>query len=143
MSIGLFSMIAQAAPQPSTILQAIWLGTLILFVISVFAAGFTAKKIENIHNPTYSKAFLALMLIGPFSLAGFMMFGLFFQAPPIVALIIGYSIIPIAIYKIVFTSMWSEAAIIWIVTAIVQAGATYGLILAGVVSLATFTGGAA
>jgi hypothetical protein len=139
---GLFALFTQAAPQPSTVLQAIWLGTLILFIISVFTAGFTAKKIENIHNPTYSKAFLALILIGPFSLAGFMMFGLFFQAPPIVALIIGYSIIPIAIYKIVFGSMWSEAAVIWIVTAIVQAGATYGLILAGVVSLASFTGGA-
>ena len=141
-SLAGIAVLVQEAPRTSTVVQAIWLAAIVIFVVSWITTGFTAKRIENLHNPTYAKAFLAQLLIGPFSLAAFMMFGLYFQAPPIVAFLIAYSIIPIIIYKIVFScAMWREAALIWIVVFLVQGAVGYGLILAGFLSLAAFTGG--
>jgi hypothetical protein len=132
----------QEAPRGSTIVQAIWLAAIIIFIVSWITTGFTAKRIENLHNPTYGKAFLSQILIGPFSLAAFVMFGLYFEAPLVVAFLVAYSIIPIIIYKIVFScAMWREAALIWIVVFLVQTAVGYGLVLAGVLSLAAFTGG--
>ncbi|NIM50358.1 MAG: hypothetical protein GTN62_09370 [Gemmatimonadales bacterium] len=144
MDVGLLAMLQQGTqPRPSTIIQAIWLGTLILFVVAVFVTGFTAKQINNIHRPTYTKAFIALFLAGPLTLAGFFIFGLFFQAPPLVAFGVAYVLIPIALYKIVFSSMWREAALIWLVVTVVEAGVAYLLILVGLLSLAAVTGGGA
>ena len=132
----------QEAPRESTIVQAIWLAAIIMFVVSWISTGFTAKRIENLHNPTYSKAFLSHILIAPFSLGAFMMFALYFQAPLLLAFLVAYSIVPIVIYKIVFScAMWREAALIWIVVFLVQSAVGYGLILAGILSLAAFTGG--
>ena len=131
---------AQAGPAPSTVVQTIWIALSILGVISIFIVGFTAKKIENIHNPTYSKAFLAQVLVGFLATAGFFIFGLFLKAPAVVAFGIAYSIIPIIVYRLVFASMWREAATIWLVVTLVQAGVTYGLVLAGMMSLAAITG---
>ena len=132
----------QEAPRESTIVQAIWLAAIIMFVVSWISTGFTAKRIENLHNPTYSKAFLSHILIGPFSLGAFMMFALYFEAPLLLAFLVAYSIVPIVIYKIVFScAMWREAALIWIVVFLVQSAVGYGLILAGILSLAAFTGG--
>jgi hypothetical protein len=133
--------VSQEGPRESTVVQAIGLATIIIFLVSWITTGFTAKRIENLHNPTYGKAFLAQLLIGPFSLAAFMMFGLYFEAPWIVAFLVAYSIIPIVIYKIVFScAMWREAAIIWFVVFLMQTAVGYGLILAGILSLAAFTG---
>ena len=142
MIISTLSMLqqAQADPAPSTVLQTIWIALTILGIISVLVVGFMAKKINNIHNPTYSKAFLAQVLVGFLATAGFFIFGLFLQAPTIVAFGIAYSIIPIIVYRLVFASQWTEAATIWLVVTLVQAGVTYGLVLAGMVSLAAMTG---
>jgi hypothetical protein len=131
---------AQSGPQPSTVISTIWVGLLVLAVLGVIVTGFTAKRIENIHNPTYVKAFVAQFLIGWLSMAAFFMFGLFLQAPPLVAFGIAASLVPIVVYKTVFGSMWREAALIWLVVTIVQTGATYGLTVAGLVSLAAMTG---
>jgi hypothetical protein len=54
-----------------------------------------------------------------------------------VAFALAYSIIPIAIYKIVFSCMWREAALIWVVTTVVMAGVSYLLFLIGLLSFAT------
>ena len=140
-SLACIAVLAQEAPRTSTVVQAIWLAAIVIFVVSWITTGFTAKRIENLHSPTYAKAFLAQLLIGPFSLAAFMMFGLYFEAPPLVAFLVAYSIIPIIIYKIVFScAMWREAALIWIVVFLVQGAVGYGLIMAGVLSLEAFTG---
>lgn len=142
MNVAFLASLQQAAqnqPQASTVVQTIWLALTILGVLSIIVVGFTAKKIENIHNPTYSKAFLAQFLVGLLSTVGFFLFGLFLQAPPLVALGLAYSVIPILIYRIVFASMWSEAAIIWVVVTLVQVGVGYGMVLTGLVSLAAFT----
>jgi len=142
MTVSSLSMFQQtpAGPAPSTVVQTIWIALAALAIISIVVVGFTAKKIENIHNPTYSKAFLAQMLVGFLATAGFFIFGLFLQAPAIVAFGIAFSIIPIIVYRLVFASQWSEAATIWLVVTLVQAGVTYGLVLAGMVSLAAITG---
>lgn len=132
----------EEGPTMSTVIQAIWLGMLIMFVFSVFAAGFTAKKIENLHAPTYSKAVLATLLKNMLALAGFAIFGVFLQAPVIVTWIIVAGLIPIFVYKMVFSApMWREAALIWIVALIVEVGVGYVLVLVGLLSLAAFQGG--
>ena len=69
-----------------------------------------------------------------------MVFGLLFKAPVFVAFGIPFTVIPIATYRVVFRSLWSEAALIWIVVSVVQASLGYALILAGLVSLSAFTG---
>lgn len=127
--------IAAPAADAGTTFGAIWIGLIALGILGIFVAGFTAKKINNIHNPTYSKAFLAQLMIGLFSMAGFFVFGLYFDAPTPVALGISCSLIPIVIYRIVFGSLWSEALIIWFVTAMVTGGVGWGLILTGLLTL--------
>ena len=130
-----------SSPDAESVVITIWMALIILGIIGVFVCGFTAKKINNIHNPTYGKAFLAQMFVGAFSLAGFFVFGLFLKAPVPVALGLSYAIIPIIVYRIVFGCLWTEALIIWFVTTAVQAAVGWGLILAGMLSLAAITGG--
>ena len=125
----------------TTIIQAVGLAAIIVFVFSVWASGFTAKRINNISGATYTKAFLATLLKGLLSLAGIFVFGLFLRADPIVALVIAYSIIPIAVYRIVFASMWREAALVWFVALIVEGVVGYALFWIGVLSLAPFMSG--
>jgi hypothetical protein len=140
MNAPLLALITQASQQPpsaSDVIGAVWLGLTILGILSIIVVGFTAKKINNISNPTYAKAFVAQLLIGPLSLAALALFGLYLQAPPVVALALAYSIIPIALYKIVFSCMWREAALIWIVTTVVMGGVSYLLFLIGLLSFAT------
>ncbi len=130
----------QAPVRQSTLFQALWLAGLILFIATVWATGFTAKKINNIHNPGYGKAFLAQLLIYfafPFILGLFL---LLFKAPLPVALGVPYVVLPIAIYKVVFGSMWREAALIWLVVTIVTAGVGYLLTLVGFLSLGSLMG---
>jgi hypothetical protein len=134
-------MVLQDTVSEGEIVGGVWLGLMILFFVAVFATGFTAKKINNISAPGYGKALIAQMLIGPLSLAGLMMFGLYFEAPPILALAVAYSFIPIIVYKIIFSCMWREAALIWIVVLLVQSAATYILMLVGWISLSAIMGG--
>lgn len=136
LSLPLTAATAQAATDPSTVLGTIWLALVCLGILGIFVAGFTAKKINNIHNPTYSKAFLAQFLIGLFSLAGIFVFGLYLHAPTPVAIGLSLTVIPVAIYRVVFGSMWTEALIIWFVTTTVQGGVGWGLMLAGLIGLA-------
>lgn len=135
--LALISQASQQGPSAGDVIGAVWLGLTILGILSIIVVGFTAKKINNISNPTYAKAFVAQLLIGPLSLAALMLFGLYLQAPPVVAFALAYSIIPIVLYKIVFSCMWREAALIWIVVSVVMAGASYLLFLLGLLSFAT------
>ena len=135
--LALVSQASQPPPSAGDVIGAVWLGLTILGIVSVFVVGFMAQKINNISNPTYAKAFVAQLLIGPLSLAALALFGLYFQAPPIVAFAMAYSVIPIALYKIVFSCMWREAALIWIVTTVVMGGLSYLLFLVGLLSFAT------
>jgi hypothetical protein len=135
--LTLFSQASQQGPSTGDVVGAVWLGLTILGIISIIVVGFTAKKINNISNPSYAKAFVAQLLIGPLSLAALALFGLYFQAPPVVAFAMAYSIIPIALYKIVFSCMWREAALIWIVATVVMGGVSYLLFLVGLLSFAT------
>jgi hypothetical protein len=124
----------QDTPSEGDIVGALWIALTILGLVAVFVTGFTAKKINNIHAPSYGKALLAQILIGPLSLAGLMMFGIYLEAPPIFALAMAYSVIPIVIYKIVFACMWREAALIWIVVLLVQSAVAYAMLLLGYIS---------
>ena len=126
-------------PTLSTVIQAVWLALFIIFVFSVFAAGFTAKRIDNIHEPTYGKAVLATMLKNMTGLAGLFAFGLFFQAPVVVTLAVALCLIPILMYRMVFSCMWREAALIWLVATIVEGGLGYLLAIVGIVSWGVVT----
>ncbi len=107
--------IAQAQPDPTNVLQGLFLAFLIIFVFDVFVAGFTAKKIENIHAPSYSKAFFATLLKNMMSWAGLAFMGLYLGANPIVVLVVVLALIPTVVYKLVFSSTMGEALVIAIV----------------------------
>ncbi len=137
----LATLLAQAQNQPSasTILQGIMVGMLIIFVFSVGTTLFITKKISNISEPTFGKAFLATILKNMFFLPTFLV-GLTLDGMPILgALAIAAMIVPILVYKVVYGSMWREALVVWLVVFVVEAAATYGLTLAGMMSLEAFT----
>ena len=135
MSGDVLLAIQQTQPKPSTILQGILLGIFIIFVFGVFATGFTAKRISNIHNPTYTKAFLATLLKNITSWAGLATTIFLFQLPPVVAFFSVATIFPIVVYRLVFASMWREAALIWIVVFALEIGLGYLLTVVGMMSL--------
>ncbi len=87
----LLAQAAQQAPvRESTVIQTLLLAGLIVFIAAVWATGFTAKKINNISNPSYGKAFVAQLLLYfafPFLLGLFL---LFFKAPLPIALGVPY-----------------------------------------------------
>ncbi|MCH9015842.1 MAG: hypothetical protein IH877_09190 [Gemmatimonadetes bacterium] len=119
----------------TTLLQAIWLGLAVVFVFSVFTAGFVAKKINNISGATYAKAFLATILknvVGLSSIA----FMFYLDINPIAALAVASTIVPIIIYRVVFgcPRFW-EAILVWLPVVFVEVGLSYMLTLVGLISL--------
>jgi hypothetical protein len=136
MGLTILPVLQQAAeeqPLASDIIQAMVLGILIIFVFSVVAAGFTAKRINNIHEPSYSKAFGATLLKNLFGWTALALFGLYFDAPLVVTLIVPLAIVPMIAYRFVFSCMWREAALIWIVAFAVEVAVGYLLTLVGLV----------
>ena len=143
MSLAVLAGVFQAgetAPSAGSVLQALMLGILIVFVFSFLAAGFTAKRIENIYEPSYAKAFGATLLKNLVGWAAFAVFAAYFQAPLAVTLVVCVALVPIAIYKFVFSCMWLEAAIIWLVALVVELAVGYALTVIGIVELARITG---
>ena len=137
----LVTLLAQAQSQPSvsTVLQGIMVGMLIVFVFSVGSTLFITKKINNISEPTFGKAFLATILKNILFLPTFMI-GLMLDGMPILgALAIAAIVVPVLAYKIVYGCMWREALVVWLVVFVVEAAVTYGLILAGLMSIEAFT----
>ena len=129
----------QAPPiTPSGVLGMFWLAGFVMFAVSFICVGFVAKRINNIAEASYGKAFLATFLKGLGTLVGLAVFLFYLKAPPIFALTMAYSIIPIAVYKVVFSSMWSEAALIWLVALFIEGVAGVALIMAGLLTLAPF-----
>ena len=92
-------------------------------------------------RPTYTKAFGATLLKNLVGWTALAVFGLYFQAPVIVTLIVGVALVPIAIYRFVFACMWREAALVWLGAFVVEVAAGYALTLVGLVKLAAITGG--
>ncbi len=137
----LVPLLAQAQSQPSvsTILQGIMVAILIIFVFSVGSTLFITKKINNISQPTFGKAFLATilknMLFLPVFLIGLTLEGM----PPLAAFGIAALIVPMLVYKIVYGCMWREALVVWLAVFVVEGAVGYGLTLAGMMSLEAFT----
>ena len=130
---------AQNQPSPSTILQGIMVGMLIVVVFSVGSTLFITKKINNISEPTFGKAFLATILKNMFFCPTFLI-GLTLEGMPILgSLAIAAIIVPILVYKIVYGCMWREALVVWLVVFVVEFAVGYGLTLAGMMSLEAFT----
>ncbi len=130
---------AQSQPSVSTILQGIMVAILIIFVFSVGSTLFITKKINNISEPTFGKAFLATilknMLFLPVFLIGLTLEGM----PPLAAFGIAALIVPMLVYKIVYGCMWREALVVWLAVFVVEGAVGYGLTLAGMMSLEAFT----
>ena len=129
----------QTPPDASSILYAILLGGGIVFVLSVFTTGYVAKKINNISEPSYSKAFGATFFKALLLGSGFAMASFVTRMNPVIVWAVAATVIPLVIYKTVFGSMWREAAVIWLVVSIQESALIYGLTLAGVMSLQAFT----
>jgi hypothetical protein len=136
----LLALLAQAQSQPSasTIVQSMMLAALILFVISVIATGFTTKKIDNISEATFGKAFLATflknMLFWPAFMIGLTLEGM----PPLGAFAIAAVIVPMLVYKVVYSCMWRETFVVWLAVSAVEFGSGYGLTLVGLASFEAF-----
>ena len=136
----LAALLAQAQNQPSasTILQGIMVGLLIVFVFSVASTTFITKKINNISGATVGKAVLATvfknMLFWPAFLIGLTLEGM----PPVAAFALAALIVPMIVYKIVYSCMWREAFVVWLVVMVVELATSYGLTLVGLMSLEAF-----
>ena len=136
--VTLFSQ-AQSQPSASTIIEAILVGMLIIFVFSVGSTLFITKKINNISQSTFGRALLATILKNMFFLPTFLI-GLTLKGMPILgALAIAAIVVPMVVYKIVYGCMWREALVVWLVVFVVEAAVAYGLTLAGLMSLEAFT----
>ena len=112
----LATLLAQAEnqPSPSTILQGIMVGMLIIFVFSVGSTLFITKKINNLSEPTFGKAFLATILKNMFFWPTFLI-GLTLEGMPILgSLAIAAIIVPMLVYKIVYGCMWRGALVVWL-----------------------------
>ena len=129
----------QGQPSVSTILQGIMIGLLIIFVFSVGSTLFITKKINNISEPSFGKAFFATILKNMLFLPT-LLIGATLEGMPILgALAIAAMIVPTLVYKVVYGCMWREARVVWLVVFVVEAAVGYGLIVAGMVSLEAFT----
>jgi hypothetical protein len=118
------ALIAQAQSQPSAsaILQSVMLGMLIVFVVAVFVTGFTTKKIDNISEPTYGKAFLATFMKNILFWPVFMI-GLTLEGMPVLgAFALAALVVPV----------------VWLVVSVVEFGLGYGLTFVGLVSFEAF-----
>ena len=130
---------AQNQPSPSTIIQGIMVGMLIIFVFSVGSTLFITKKINNISQPSFGRALVATILKNVFFLPTLLV-GLTLEGMPILgALAIAVIVVPLVVYKIVYGCMWREALVVWLVVFVVEVAVSYGLTLAGMMSLEAFT----
>ena len=130
---------AQSQPSPSTIIQGIMVGMLIIFVFTVGSTLFITKKINNISEPTFGRALMATILKNVFFFPTFLV-GLTLEGMPILgALAIAAIIVPMLVYKVVYGCMWREALAVWLVVFVVEVSVAYGLTLAGMMSLEAFT----
>ncbi len=130
---------AQNQPSPSTIIQGIMVGMLIIFVFSVGSTLFITKKINNISQPSFGRALVATILKNVFFLPTLLV-GLTLEGMPILgALAIAVIVVPVVVYKIVSGCLWREALVVWLVVFVVEVAVSYGLTLAGMMSLEAFT----
>ncbi len=130
---------AQNQPSPSTIIQGIMVGMLIIFVFSVGSTLFITKKINNISQPSFGRALVATILKNVFFLPTLLV-GLTLEGMPILgAVAIAVIVVPVVVYKIVYGCMWREALVVWLVVFVVEVAVSYGLTLAGMMSLEAFT----
>ncbi len=130
---------AQSQPSASTIIEAIMVGMLIIFVFSVGSTLFITKKINNISQATFGRALLATILKNMFFFPTFLI-GLTLEGMPILgALAVAAIIVPMIVYKIVYGCMWREALAVWLVVFVVEVAVAYGLTLVGMMSLEAFT----
>ncbi len=106
---------AQSQPSVSTILQGIMVAIFIIFLFSVGSTLFITKKINNISEPTFGKAFLATILKNMFFWPTFLI-GLTLEGMPILgSLAIAAIVVPMLVYKFVYGCMWREALVVWLV----------------------------
>ena len=120
-------------PSSTTILQVMWAGLLIVFVFSVFTAGFVAKKINNISGATFAKAFLATILKNAVGLFG-LVFMFYLDINPLAAFAVAVVVIPIVIYRLVFSCpTFVEVTLVWLPVAFVEFAASYMLTLGAII----------
>ena len=130
---------AQGQPSVSTILQGIMVGLLIIFVFSVASTLFITKKINNISEASFGKAFMATFLKNMLFLPT-LLIGATLEGMPILGVfVIAAIILPMLVYKVVYGCMWREALVVWLVVFVVEGAVGYGLIVAGSISLEAFT----
>lgn len=137
MSTTLFLFLVQAAeeePLPSTIVQRVFLGFLIIFVVSVFATRFVARTV-NISDATFGGAFMATIFKNMLSTGSFFFFGLAPGVPQALTLLISLALLPILVYKFVFSCETTQALLLWLGVLVIELVVAGGLSSAGIFDL--------
>ena len=129
---------AQDQPPPSTILQGIIVGLLIIFVFSVGSTLFITKKYDAISQASLAKAFVATILKNVLFWPTLLMAATLEGMPILGAFAAAGMIVPMGVYKLVYGCTWQAALVVWLVVFGVEAAAGFGLITAGMMSLEAF-----
>lgn len=123
-------LITQTSPDSLGVSQALLLGivVIVVFGISVFATGFTAKKLD-IFDATYGKALWAAVLKNAIFWGTAYLLNTFVPSPPREAvLILAATVVPIVIYKLVFEATLTQAILIWIAVLLVELVVGFALV---------------
>ena len=129
---------AQEPPPASSILQAILVGLLIIFVFSVGGTLFITKKVSGVSEPTIGKALAATILKNVLFWPTFLV-GLTLDGMPILgAFATAGVIVPTVVYRFIYGCTWRAALVVWVVVFVVEGAVGYGLVRAGLMSLEAF-----
>lgn len=125
---------AESDPRPSTIIQKMILGILIIFVISVFSARFIAKAVR-VYDSSFGKAFVATLFKNMAGWGSLAFLGLAPGVPHLFALAVSLALVPVFVYKVVFSSETLQAVLIWLGVFVVEFITGVGLSQAGLFDL--------
>ena len=116
MEISLLAALAQEEAVDVSLSQALLIGIayILIFGISVFTAGLTAKRLD-IFDVGYSQALWATVFKNVGSLGGVALLGGVPAIPVGPVLILVVAVLPIIVYRLVFQSTLLQAVIVWIV----------------------------
>ena len=129
--------LAQAEPEFS-VTQALLLvlAILLIFVTSIVATGFLAKKL-SVFDANYGTAAWATVLKYVISAIGVAVMSNYLTVGPATSLVIVNVLLPIVIYKLVFQSTVVQAVLLWLGVLAVEVVAAVALIF-GALSLGAY-----
>jgi len=121
---------AQATEAPVSLSQSLLLSiaVILLFAVQVYTTGFTAKKVE-VFDVSYGRALWAAVLVNVSSILIQAILVELLGLPQLLAVLV-LIVAPVFIFKLVFTSTFRQAILIWV--AVLAVGVVAGIALVAV-----------